>query len=128
MADQAAATQEAKDAQVNEGFDMASYKEYELAGYAEVVRATFPRAAWSGVLFSWLSLKGHLQGLHEFDRTDCFVTVNDEGRVEALFAVVWHGADTMSAWLQEGYTVEKMLRNMGVPEADLSIQLMRDYS
>jgi hypothetical protein len=120
------ATQEAPG--IRTGLGTSRYKEYELAAYVEVVQATFPREAWSGVLFSWLSLKGHLQGLHEFERTECHVTINADGRVEALFAVLWHGSDTMSVWLEQGYTVEKMLRNMGVPDSDMRVQLMRDFS
>lgn len=104
------------------------YKEYELAGYAEVVRAYVPQWAWSGVFFSWLSLKGHLQGLHQFDRTELFCTAGADGRVEAVFAIIWQGADTMSAWLEKGYSAEKMLTNMGIPAEDMQVQLMRDFS
>ena len=31
-----------------------------------------PFETWTGTFYSWLSLKGHLQGLHGWDRTELF--------------------------------------------------------
>ena len=45
-----------------EGLGTPRYREYEDAPYALVVRATMPFDAWTGVFYSWMSLKGHLQG------------------------------------------------------------------
>ena len=115
-------------ARIEEGLGTSRYKEYELAPYAQIVTARIPKAVWSGVLFSWFSMKGHLQGLWQFDRTQCFATELPDGRVEAMFVVAWQGAETLSAWLREGFSVETMLREMGVPEEDLEIRLMRDFS
>ncbi len=113
---------------IAEGLGTTRYKEYELAPYAQVVRARVPKEMWSGVLFSWLSMKGHLQGLWEFDRTQFFATTLADGSVDALFAVIWQGAETLAEWLQNGYCVETMLLEMGIPAENLQIQLMRDFS
>jgi hypothetical protein len=104
------------------------YKEYDLAGYAEVVDAHVSQEMWSAVFFSWLSLKGHVQGLHEFDRSSLLCTVGKDGRVHAIFAVIWQNAETLSEWLRNGYSVERMLRSMGVPDDDIHVHLMRDFS
>ena len=53
---------------------------------------------------SWMSLKGHVQGLHDFDRTEFFCTSRDDGTVLALFVVIWQGADALAEWLQNGYS------------------------
>jgi hypothetical protein len=113
---------------LGEGLGTSRYKEYELAPYAQVVRARIPHAIWDGVLFSWLSLKGHVQGLWQFDRTQFFATMLDDGSVEATFIVVWHGAETLAEWLQNGFCVETMLLEMGIPHENLDIRLMRDFS
>lgn len=113
---------------VEEGLGGSRYKEYEYPAYAEVVRAHIPQDMWSAVYMSWLSLKGHLQGLHDFDRTEFFCTKRDDGTVLALFAVIWQGADALAEWLDHGYSTDQMLREMGVPEADISVELMRDFS
>jgi hypothetical protein len=110
------------------GLGGARYKEYDLAGYAEVVEAHIPQEMWSGVFFSWLSLKGHVQGLHEFDRSLLLCTVDPDGRVDAVFSVIWQSAETLAEWLRGGYSIERMLRSMGVPDQDIRVNLMRDFS
>lgn len=115
-------------ASIGEGLGTSRYKEYELAPYAQMVKAKIPQAAWSGVLFSWLSMKGHLQGLWQFDRSQFFATELPDGYVEAVFIVCWQGAETLSAWLQEGFSVETMLHEMGVPDDHMETRLMRDFS
>jgi hypothetical protein len=113
---------------IDDGLGTSRYKEYELAPYAQIVIARIPRAVWSGVMFSWLSMKGHLQGLWQFDHSQFLATELPDGRVEAVFVVAWQGAETLTAWLQNGFSVENMLREMGVPDEDLEVRLMRDFS
>lgn len=115
-------------AKIDDGLGTSRYKEYELAPYTQIVTARIPKAVWSGVLFSWFSMKGHLQGLWQFDRTQMFATELPDGRVEAIFVVAWQGAETLTAWLQDGFSVENMLREMGIRDEDLEIRLMRDFS
>lgn len=115
-------------ANIDEGLGTSRYKEYELAPYMQMVTAKIPKAVWSGVLFSWLSMKGHLQGLWQFDRSQFFATELADGYVEAVFIVAWQGAETLAAWLQDGFSVETMLLEMGIPAGDMQIRLMRDFS
>lgn len=110
------------------GLGSSRYKEYDIPGYAQVVRAHIPAEIWSGVFYSWLSLKGHLQGLHDFDRSEFFATANEDGDVDAVFAVVWAGAESLTGWLENGYPIDRVLANMGIPAENVSVQLMRDYS
>jgi hypothetical protein len=109
------------------GLGSGRYKEYDIAPYAQMVQTVVPQELWSGVFFSWLSIKGHLQALHEFDRTEMFAT-STETLVYATFIVVWDNADSLAEWMAHGYPVEEMLRAMGVPDADIHIQLVRDFS
>ncbi len=44
---------------VDEGLGGPRYKEYEIAPYALIVRARMAPEAWTGVFYSWLSMKGH---------------------------------------------------------------------
>ena len=109
------------------GLGASRYKEYDIAPYAQMIQAAIPQPLWSGVFFSWMSMKGHLQGLHQFDRTQIFATVSGD-TVYATFVVVWHNADALAEWMAQGYPVEEMLRAMGIPDADIHIQLVRDFS
>jgi hypothetical protein len=111
-----------------EGLGTSRYQEYELAPYAQVVRVRIPHVLWDAVLFSWLSLKGHLQGLWQFDRTQFFATVLEDGSVDATMVVVWQGAEAIDQWLEHGYSADTMLREMGIPESNIDVCLMRDFS
>ncbi len=101
--------------------------EFVIAGFAQMARAEIPAEHWSGVFFSWLSLKGHVQSLHSAERTEMFATrVGDT--VYALFIVLWAEADALASWLEDGYDITEMLREMGIPDEDVEVTLMRDFS
>lgn len=114
-------------ARIESGLGTSRYKEYDIAPYAQMVQAAIPQPVWSGVFFSWESMKGHLQGLHGFDRTQMFATLVGDV-VYATFIVVWDNSLAISGWMEHGYPVEEMLRSMGIPEDDVHIQLVRDFS
>lgn len=102
-------------------------KEYAVAPYSLVVTVQMPSATWPNIWYSWLSLKGHLQSFHDIQSTHAFASrVGDD--VIALFAVVSESADSLAAWLREGYSVDQMLREMGVPEENFEVRMMRDFS
>jgi hypothetical protein len=101
--------------------------EYSIAPYALVVTARMSEETWPKVWFSWLSLKGHLQGFHYVRSTYQFTSrIADE--IVAIFVVVFNSADAAGAWLEHGYTVEMMLSEMGVPESRYEVRMMRDFS
>lgn len=104
------------------------YKEYDYPGYVQVVRATVPQEVWSGVFYSWLSMKGHLLGLHDFDRSELFVSGQPDGDVYVMFAVVFREAESLAEWIEHGYSVDAMLAGMGVPSDDVTVVLARDFS
>jgi hypothetical protein len=112
---------------IEEGLGGTRYKEHEIAPYAFIVRARMHTDVWSGVLFSWLSLKGHLQGFHGIDRTEIFASQEDD-EVTAEFITVWERAEMLAEWLENGYSVPQMLEAMGVPTDMIELRLMRDYS
>lgn len=114
-------------ARLEAGLGSSRYKEYDIAPYAQIVQTAVPQPLWSGVFFSWESMKGHLQGLHGFDRTQMFATLVDD-TVYATFIVVWSNSYAISGWMESGYPVEEMLRAMRIPEPDIHVQLVRDFS
>ena len=112
---------------IAEGLGSSRYKEHEIAPYGLIVRATMHPDVWSGVFYSWLSLKGHLQGLHGIDRTEMYAA-REGDEVTAVFITVWERAEMLNEWLEDGYPVPQMLEAMGVPEDMIEVQLVRDYS
>ena len=111
-----------------EGLGTSRYKEYDIAQYVEMVQASIPQDLWSGVFYSWLSLKGHLQGLMGLQRTEMFAAVQEDDSVYACFLTIWDDADVMAAWLRDGNPVHRMIIDLGVPEGGVVAQLLRDYS
>ncbi|HEY5527822.1 MAG TPA: hypothetical protein VIL51_00020 [Thermoleophilia bacterium] len=112
---------------IDEGLGGTRYKEHEVAPYGLIVKASMQPDLWSGVFYSWLSIKGHLQGMHGFDRTQMFAA-RDGDTVTATFITVWDRAETLYQWLEGGYPVPEMLEAMGVPEEMIELELVRDYS
>lgn len=122
-----AATAEEAQARIEAGLGSSRYKEYDINPYAAMVQAAVPQILWSGVYFAWQSMKGHLQGLHGFDRTETFVTsVDDTVYMTAL--VVFDNANGLAEWMQNGYPLTEMLGKMGIPDEDVHLQLVRDFS
>ncbi len=99
----------------------------QVAPYAHIVNVSMASRAWHGVLFSWLSLKGHLQGMHGLNRIELFATEDGEV-VRATFITIWEHEEGLAVWLREGYTIEEMLCGMNVPAEDLAVTVGRDFS
>jgi hypothetical protein len=112
---------------IDEGLGGTRYKEHEIAPYGLIVKARMQPDLWSGVFYSWLSMKGHLQGMHGFDRTQLFAT-REGDNVTATFITVWDRAETLYQWISGGYPVSDMLEAMGVPGDMIELELVRDYS
>ncbi len=112
---------------LDSGMGASRYKDYNEAPFVQMVHAHMPHELWSGVFFSWLSMKGHLQGAHGVLRVEMYAT-RFAGRVYALFMVVWEEADAMMEWLYHGYPIEEMLRQVGVQPGDITVALARDFS
>jgi hypothetical protein len=104
------------------------YREYATtAPYAYIVRAHFEEEIWDGVFFSWLSIKGHMQGFHEVEDIKLFAT-NKAGNIEAMFMVIFRNEEALTSWLENGYTAEETLRAIGVPNENIEVSLKRDLS
>jgi hypothetical protein len=102
-------------------------KEYDEAPYVVAVRANVATRVWPGVLYSWMSLRGHLQAVHHHETSYMFARGTDD-HVLAMFFVVFTHAEGLSAWLEGGYGVDTMLTDLGVPASDVDVQVMRDFS
>ncbi|MHB8842314.1 MAG: hypothetical protein ACYC56_11125 [Candidatus Aquicultor sp.] len=113
--------------QLETGLGTTKYKAYGQAPYVYTVLASMTEEIWNNVFFSWLSMKGYLQGMHGMNRTEMFAT-KIGGRVYATFIVVWSHEEQLAAWLEHGYTVEELLQSMGCPANDVQVSLQRDFS
>jgi hypothetical protein len=102
--------------------------ETELAPFAHIVTASFAAERWSGIFYSWMSLKAYLLGVHHVENVRLYATEVEGGRVQATFVTVFSNREAVAAWLEHGYSVEEMLAAEGVNEADIASVLARDLS
>lgn len=114
-------------AAVTAGAGVSQVKEYTVSGYALVVTVRVDAADWANIWYSWLSLKGHLQSFHYVQSTSHYVRRTDD-EVLSTMIVVFENSAAVAAWLRDGYSTDQMLREMGVPEEDFEVHLMRDFS
>jgi hypothetical protein len=101
--------------------------EYEAAPYGLVVQAHFPMDRWSAVFFSWLSFKGFVAGLRFCENTHLYAT-QAGARVWATFIVTFSSPRALGEWLRNGYPIEQMLTDLGIPAEDMRSMLVRDLA
>ena len=101
--------------------------EYEAVPYGLMVQAVLPMDRWSAVYFSWLSLKGFLAGVYQVEDMHLYAT-QAGGRVWVTMIVTFSSPRALASWLEEGYAVEEMLRDVGVPDDDIRTSLIRDIA
>ena len=114
-------------AHLRDGLGAGTHDEYEVAPFAEIVQASMSKEVWTPVFYSWLSMKGHLQGLHDMQRAEIFATRIDD-TVYVTIITIWGHPESVAEWSREGYPVEEMLRRVGVEEASIHVTLARDFS
>lgn len=102
-------------------------EDHQAPPCARMVHAAIPGHLWSGVFFSWMSMKGHLQSLADMNRTEMFATSIGD-LVYATFITVWNRQENVLECLKHDYPVETMLRHMGVEGEDITVTMASDYS
>jgi hypothetical protein len=108
------------------GYHAVEY-EYDEAPFVMLVQAHFPADRWSAVYFSWLSFKGFIVGVHHVEATR--VVVTQAGReVYAWFQVTFSSQEALGAWLEYGYPIEEMLRDLGVSPEAIRTSLAREIA
>jgi len=80
---------------------------------------TIPAERWQEVYGSMQALKGHIQEYPGLQRFDVFAFVDDAGDVRLHCYTTWDTPEQLEAFLERGYTVDRMLVDIvGVePEA-----------
>ena len=76
------------------------------------VRA-IPARRWPQVYASLQALKGHIQEYPGFQRFDVYAHVDEEGDVQLHCYTTWDTPEQLEAFLERGYTVERMLVDIG---------------
>jgi hypothetical protein len=74
--------------------------------------ATIPAAQWELVYGSLQTLKAHVQEYPGCQKLEAFVLLEDNGDVLLHCYSVWDTPEQLEAFLERGYTVERMLTDV----------------
>ena len=97
-----------------EGVGAASALPY-VAWSSETV-AVIPAAEWPLVYSSLQALKGHIQEYPGCQKLEAFVAVSEESfRIDCY--TIWDTPEQLEAFLERGYTFERMLADVASLEA-----------
>jgi hypothetical protein len=79
--------------------------------------ATVPAAAWPTVFPSMQALKGHVQEYPGCQKLEAFVDELEDGAVCVHCYTTWDTPEALDAFLEHGYTFERMLADVAGIEA-----------
>jgi hypothetical protein len=80
--------------------------------------ATIPAADWELVYGSLQTLKAHVQEYPGCQKLEAFVALEDEGDVRLHCYSTWDTPEQLEAFLERGYTVERMLKDVAGLECE----------
>ena len=92
--------------------------------WSSLTIAAVPADAWPQVFGSMQALKGHVQEYPGCQKLEAFVHAEAEGAVRIHCHTTWDTPEQLEAFLERGYTVERMLLDIaGVqPETTLLME------
>lgn len=74
--------------------------------------ASVPSDDWPLVFASMQALKGHVQEYPGCQKLEAFVHVEDDGAMRIQCYTTWDTPEQLEAFLERGYTFERMLRDI----------------
>jgi hypothetical protein len=84
-----------------------------FVSYSSMTETLVPAAQWPFVYSSLQALKGHVQEYPGCQGFDVFVGAEAEGDVLVQCYTTWDTAVQLEAFLERGYTFERMLADIG---------------
>jgi hypothetical protein len=84
-----------------------------FVAYSTLTEALAPADEWPTVYASLQALKGHVQEYPGCQRFDVFIRVEEEGDVRIHCYTTWDTPVQLEAYLESGYTFERLLSDLG---------------
>jgi hypothetical protein len=89
--------------------------------------AVVPMAEWPDVFGSMQTLKGHVQEYPGCQKLEAFVHVEDEDAVRIHCYTTWDTPEQLEAFLERGYTFERMLVDVAAVAAEPTIVMEKIF-
>jgi hypothetical protein len=89
--------------------------------YSALTEAVIPAAEWNDFYASIQALKGHVQEYPGCQGFDAFIRADAEGNVRVHCYTTWDTAVQLEAFLERGYTFERLLADAAGLEPERSL-------
>jgi hypothetical protein len=98
-----------------------------FVSYSSATEALVQASDWEGLYASMQTLKAHVQEYPGCQRFDVFVRAEDSGDVRIHCYTTWDTPSQLEAFLERGYTFERLLADFGSLRADRSLVMEKVF-
>ena len=95
--------------------------------YSSATMAFVPADSWPVVYSSMQALKGHVQEYPGCQRFDVFVRAEASGEVRVHCYTTWDTPAQLEAFLERGYTFERLLADLEAVDAERSLVMEKVF-
>jgi hypothetical protein len=98
-----------------------------FVSYSSMSEAVVPASDWPFLYASLQAHKAHVQEYPGCQRMEVFVAVDDDGSTRLHCYTTWDTPEQLEAFLERGYTFERLLADVGVPEPERSLVMEKIF-
>jgi hypothetical protein len=95
--------------------------------YSTLSEALIPAKDWEALYASLQALKGHVQEYPGCQRFDVFIRAEEDGDVRIHCYTTWDTPAQLEAFLERGYTFERLLADFGALETERSLVMEKVF-
>jgi hypothetical protein len=107
--------------------EMAPPSALPYVSWSNAMFATIPQQRWEAVYGSMQALKGHVQEYPGLQRFDVYAHVDEDGSVRLHCYTTWDTPEQLDAFLERGYTIERMLLDIAGIAPDTSLLMEKIF-
>ena len=98
-----------------------------FVAYSSLTEVLVPAAEWEDLYGSLQALKGHVQEYPGCQRFDVFVRAEADGDVRVHCYTTWDTPGQLEAFLERGYTFERLLADFGSLDPERSLVMEKIF-
>jgi hypothetical protein len=98
-----------------------------FVSYSSLTEILVPAAKWEELYASLQTLKAHVQEYPGCQRFDVFIRAESSGDVQVHCYTTWDTPSQLEAFLERGYTFERLLGDLGGLAAERSLVMEKVF-
>jgi hypothetical protein len=98
-----------------------------FVSYSSLTEVVAEAGDWEELYASLQTLKGHVQEYPGCQRFDVFIRAEDDGEVRIHCYTTWDTPWQLEAFLERGYTLERLLADFGDLSAERSLVMEKVF-